>query len=171
MLIDIHFVRISTFGKYCRPRRARTYLNKRKSSVPTQTRLMQTLYQAHECRIIAQRIAMSAAVIGIYECAIRAQDDPIWFCGPAGWGYALLYRLLKRIREVVPAVAICINRIEASIRSELDPKGGYVSPAGVGAAVDEPGFELLGEVESSCAMLTIGIEGWLSRHLTVLSQH
>jgi hypothetical protein len=139
--------------------------------VSSNIRLMQTLYQSLQRRIIAQRIAMSAAVIGIDECAICTKDDPLRFRCPPSWGYALLYCLFQCVRKVVPAVAVSVECEEASIRTELNPKGGYVSPAGVVGAVDEPSFELWGEVVSSCTRLMNDNNSRLSRHSTVLDQH
>ena len=97
---------------------------------------------------------MSSAVIGVNECAIRAQDDPIWFRRPAGGCDTLLNGLFECIGKVMPAIAICVACIEASVRAEFNPERGYVSLAGVAGPVDEPGFELRGEVESPCVMST-----------------
>ena len=64
----------------------------------------------------------------------------------------------------MPAIAIIIESVEASVRSELDTKAWNVSPTRVKVAVDEPGLELRGKVMSPYRQSAIELSLHLTRH-------
>ena len=57
----------------------------------------------------------------------------------------------------MPAIAIVIESVEASVRSELDTKAWDISPTHVKVGVDEPGLELWRKVMSPCRQSEIGL--------------
>ena len=57
----------------------------------------------------------------------------------------------------MPAIAIFIEGVETSMRSELDTKAWDISPTLVKVGVDEPGLELWGKVVSPCRQSEIGL--------------
>ena len=64
----------------------------------------------------------------------------------------------------MPAIAIVIESVEASVRSELDAKAWNISPTRVEVAVDEPGLELGGKVMSAYRQSAIELIFRFTRH-------
>ena len=102
-----------------------------------------------QSRIIAQRIAMATAVIGINIRSVSTEHNEICACSPAGGNYTLLYCFFQGFWQIVPAVAIFIARVEASIGTELDSESWDVPSTDVIDWVNQPGFERGGQVLSS----------------------
>ena len=146
--------------------RARTYLNQCKSSVAVNIRLMQTLYQPHQLRIVSKRITVTSTIVGVDICTVCTEHYPFRCRRPPCRRYALLDCFFKCIGQTVPAITIVIESVEASVRSELNTKARNVSPTCVKFAVDEPGLELWGKVMSPCKESAIE----LSLHLTYHSE-
>ena len=120
-------------------------------------RLMQPLYQPHEFRIVSKRITMTSTVVCVYICTVCTEHYPFGRRRPSCRRYALLDSFFKCIGQTMPAIAVVIESVEASMRSELDTKAWNISSTHAKIGVDEPGLELWGKVMSSCRELEIGV--------------
>ena len=93
---------------------------------------------------------MSSTIVCVYICTVCTEHYPFGCRRPSCRCYALLDSFFKCIRQTMPAIAVVIESVEASMRSELDTKAWNISSTHVKIGVDEPGLQLWGKVMSSC---------------------
>ena len=96
---------------------------------------------------------MSTTIVGVYICTVRTEDHPFWYRCPPSRSYALLDSFFKRIGQIMPTIAIVVERKETSMRPELNTKARNVSPTHMSGAIHEPGFELRGKIVFPCRWL------------------
>ena len=100
---------------------------------------------------------MTSTVVCVYICTVCTEHYP-FRCGcPPCRRYALLDGFFKCIGQTMPAIAIVIESVEASVRSELDTKAWDISPTHVKVGVDEPGLELWRKVMSPYRQSEVGL--------------
>ena len=107
---------------------------------------------------------MTSTIVRVDKCTVCTEHNPLRCGRPSCRRYALLDGFFKCIGQTMPAIAIVIESVETSVRSELDTKAWDVSPTHVKVGVDEPGLELWGKVMSPCRQSEIGIIHRLIAH-------
>lgn len=98
---------------------------------------------------------MTSTIVCVYICTVCTEHYPFRCGRPSCRRYALLDGFFKCIGQTMPAIAIVIESVEASVRSELDTKAWDISPTHVKVGIDEPGLELWGKVMSPCTQSEI----------------
>lgn len=125
------------------------YLDKSEPSQTPNISPLQSQNQVLQFGIISQCMTSPSTIIRIDECAISAQDYEIWSRGPSGRAQTLLDCLFQGIWKFMPAIAVFVAGVKATVWSEFDGEGSYVPLAGISNRVDQPSLELWWEVVST----------------------